>query len=78
MKIQKINTLIYAIYNGYIGSKISGGRIRIGRIMTYQEMNGRILPVVKEVGTPHEINPLTNKFFATLEEAIAALKPKKK
>lgn len=77
MKLQKIGAMVYAIHNSYIKSKVSGGRIRIGRIRTYQEQDGRIVPVVQEVGTKYEIMPTTNKFFATLEEAIVALKPNK-
>lgn len=52
------------------------GIIRIGKIATYLECNGKILPVSKATDGKGEINVLTHTFYTDINQAINAIKTK--
>jgi len=69
-----IGTKIYAVHKNYEGKP--NGIIRIGKIATYLECNGKILPVSKATDGKGEINVLTHTFYTDLNQAINVIKTK--
>jgi hypothetical protein len=78
MEIKKIGTQIYAVNKGTVDQKLKFGKILIGKIKSYQTINGELFPVVQEVGTRKEIYINSNYFFGELVDAVNALTNKKK
>ncbi len=73
MSFKAIGVQVYGVHKSYIDEKKNGGKIRVGKIKSYQNINGAILPIIKEVGTPVIICPVMHHIYDTLDEAITAI-----
>ena len=76
--LKKIGTQIYAVNKSTIDQKLKFGRILVGKIKSYQTLDGKLLPIIQEVGTKKEIYINANYFFGELVDAVNALTNKKK
>lgn len=74
----KIGTQVYCVRKSYVDAKLSGGKIAVGRIKSYENRDGKIHPIVKEVGEPRIIDPVLHYIYTELDTAIAAIDNKKR
>jgi hypothetical protein len=77
-QLKKIGTQIYAVNKRTVDEKLLNGRVLVGKVKSYQTVDGNIQPIVYEVGTKKEIYVNTNYFFDELKDAVGALHKKKK
>ena len=76
-EILNLNATIFAVNKKYVDNKI-GGRIRVCRIKTYQNVGGSILPVLVEKGNvKEEISLNSHYLYMELSDAINAIRTKK-
>ena len=67
----KIGTRMYAVHKKYADEKINGGRIIVCRVKTFQNKQGKIMPVLIEVGNAkREINLTTHYYYYHLHTAL--------
>lgn len=75
--IQPIGYKAYLVHKRYAVEKQPGGRIIVGRLKTYKNVNGKIVPVYVEIGnSKNEIQADIHKIFKNLEKAVDAIKSK--
>lgn len=73
----KINSTIFAVNKRYVDNKI-GGRIRVCRIKTFQNIRSFILPVITEKGNvKDEINLNSHYLYIEIADAINSIRTKK-
>lgn len=74
----KIGSQLFVVHKKYVDSNL-GGRIKVCRVKTYQNVSGDIQPVLTEVGNAKvEIDAKTHYLYVELTEAIDAIRTKKK
>lgn len=72
-----INSLMYAVHKRYADSKtMFGGTVRVCRIKTYKNIEGKICPILKVVGESLELDTTNHYIYNTLDEAIEVIKTK--
>ncbi len=73
----KIGSQAFLVHKKYVDDKL-GGRIRICRLKTFQNVNGEIEPILTEVGNSKlEIDTKTHYLYLELSDAINAIRTKK-
>lgn len=77
MEHYKIGTMLYAVHKTYVDKKLKNGKIMIGKVRSYQNIDGEIYPIIKEVGTPVLIDVKMNYIYNDLDKAILAITTKK-
>lgn len=75
--LKKIGSKIYAVNKRTVDEKLKNGKVLVGRIKSYQNINDEIEPIVQEVGSKKEIYFNANYFFSDLENAVDAIRTKK-
>ena len=75
--LKKIGSKIYAVNKRTVDEKLKNGKVLVGRIKSYQNINDEIEPIVQEVGSKKEIYFNANYFFSDLENAVNAIRTKK-
>lgn len=78
MKVDKIGTVLYGVYKKYVDEKLMNGKVVVGKVVSYENINGEIYPIVREVGTRNKLYHTSLYFYNTLEEAIEVIITKKK
>ena len=73
----KIGSQIYLVHKDYVNKNFNGSSIRICRIKSYQNVNGKVLPIVREVGSSNSIQAEYYITFQDLDKAIEAISNKK-
>lgn len=73
-----INTQIYAVHKAYAHTKLKNGRVLVGKVKSYQNVNGVIYPIIKEVGSPVIIDVRMHEFYLSLVEAVDAITTEEK
>jgi len=74
----KIGTLVYTVSKGWDKTKKEGAKVVPCRIIGYQNISGKIHPVLERRGYRHvEVAPETSYIFTDLDEAVDAIKVKK-
>ena len=76
--LKKIGSQIYAVNKRIVDEKLKNGRVLVGKIKSYQNVDGEIRPIVQEVGIRREIYLESNYFFGELTDAVDAIRTKKK
>lgn len=74
MKIHKIGCIIYCVSKGWKGTKNYGAQVVPAKVIGYQNVEGKVLPIIKSGKL--ELNPNTNYIFTDLEEAVEKIKTK--
>lgn len=74
MTIHKIGTQVYAVHKAYVDNKSIGGIVRVCKIKTYENIGGKILPVLG-IGKSNEIklDRMNHYIYDSLEEAVNAI-----
>ncbi len=75
--LKKIGSKIYAVNKRTVDEKLKNGKVLVGRIKSYQNINDEIEPIVQAVGSKKEIYFNANYFFSDLENAVDAIRTKK-
>jgi hypothetical protein len=71
----KIGTIIYAVHNKYVNRESGNGRIQVCRIKTYENKDGKIMPVLTLVGnTKTELITSSHTIYINLADAIDAIR----
>lgn len=70
--LYKIGTTLYLVNKAW-KSKKHGARIIVARVVTYENYEGTVVPILVNKKTEYSIK--THKVFTNLEEAVNALKP---
>lgn len=78
MRIIKIGTTVFAVHRMYIKKKITGGRIEVCKVKTYQNIGGRIQCILKAIGSKIEVNTANYRIYHNLNDAILAISTKNK
>lgn len=75
-----IGTKVYAIHNHYIENSPIGGKIIPCKVVSYENVGGRIEPTCRKIGAKTEPHIGVHTFYLDLDEALKVLsrKPKKK
>lgn len=74
MAILKIGTQIYGVHKTYVESKKkSGSRILVGKVKSYQNINGKVYPIVKEVGSRVLIDVIMHYLYTDINKAVEAI-----
>lgn len=70
-----VGTRVYAIHKRYVDEKLSGGKVKVCKVKTFQEKKGEIVPVLTEVGNAKQELDTTNHYlYWDMDVAIEALK----
>lgn len=72
--IRKIGTTVYMVHKSYVDQKKNNGKIKVGKIRSYQNIDGVICPIIKEVGSSVILDPLMNYIYESIELAIDAIR----
>jgi hypothetical protein len=70
----KINSTIYAVHKNHAGKKLTGGKIQVCKVKTFYNLKGKIIPLLKVIGTTAEVDPSTHKIYVDLPKAIDAIR----
>lgn len=73
----KIGMQLYCVHKSYIDKSLQNGVIVIGKVKTYCNIDGEILPVIREVGARREIGHDTHYVYDRLDDAIDAISTKR-
>jgi hypothetical protein len=83
--IQKIGTQLFLVHKRYVNDKLANGVVKPCKIKSYENKQGKILPILIMTGTKISVDPQTHYSYETLEEAVHAIdnektldKPKRK
>lgn len=68
---------MYAVHKSYIDKKLNNGTIIPCKIKTYMNTDGKIVPVLREIGGKTEPKAHTHYVYDTLEKAVKAITTKK-
>lgn len=77
MEHAKIGTTKYAVHQTYVNNKMKNGKIIVGKVRSYQNIDGEIYPIIKEVGTKVLIDVKMHYIYDDLDIAITAITTKK-
>ena len=70
----KIGSQIYAVHHKYVEENLTGGRIRVCRVKTFENRGGQVHPVLTEKGNAKQvIDPKTHVIYVELSKAIDAI-----
>jgi len=74
----KIGSMVYAVHNKYVKKEANeGGKIQVCRVKTFQNVGGKIMPVLSVVGNSKmEVNTKQNTVYVELSKAIDAIRSK--
>jgi len=72
-----IGKVVYGVHEHYNKNDGLGARLLVCRVVSYQNIDGAIYPVYRQVGTKHEPNPLLHTFYSVVDDAIKAITPRK-
>jgi hypothetical protein len=53
----KIGDKVYLVYKKYYDENITGARMYVCKVKTFENKQGKILPVLVEIGTKRELDP---------------------
>jgi len=60
----KIGSQIYAVHQKYVDENITGGRIKVCRVKTFENRGGEIFPVLTVKGdAKREVDPKHHKIY---------------
>lgn len=78
MNLLKIGSIVYAVHKTWVDEKAPGSKIRVGKVISYENPRGEVLPIIKETTTGKGlINVENNYLYNTIEDAIEAITIKK-
>lgn len=72
----KIGTQVYCVHKSYVEGKIKNGKIRVGKVRSYESIDGQIQPIIKEVGISSMIDTTSHVVYYDLNEAINVISTK--
>jgi len=78
MAIYKIGTQVYGVHKKYVDENLKNGKIIVARIKTYENIDGEVCAIAKEVGQSRVIDNRVCYIYTDLEVAIKAITTKKK
>lgn len=79
MKIRAVGTMVYAVHRKYVREKITGGRILVCKIRSYENVGGVIRAILKQIGSNKmEVSTEHYRIYHNLPDAIIAITTKKK
>ena len=78
MKIRAIGTVCYVVHRKYVREKITGGRILVCKIRSYENIGGTIRAILKQIGSKAEISSSSHRVYYNLNDAIVAISTTKK
>jgi len=70
----KINSTVYAVHNTQAEKKIAGGKIIVCKVRSFYNDKGKILPLLKPVGSTAEVYSGSYKLYIHLSDAIDAIR----
>lgn len=73
-----INSQVFAVHKTYAHTKLKNGRILVGKVKSYQNVNGVIYPIIKEVGSAVIVDARMHEFYLSLHEAVDAITTEEK
>ncbi len=73
-----IGTKVYGIHEHYVEKSPIGGKIIPCKIVSYENVDGRIEPIYRKIGAKVEPSIVTHRFYIDLDEAIKVLSRKTK
>lgn len=73
----KIGTQIYAVHKRYVDEKLNNSKIMVCKIRSYMNSDGKIVPIIREVGSKTDLNTSHYYIYNDLPKAINAITPKK-
>lgn len=74
----KIGTIVYSVHDKHAHTGLKNGKIIVGRVKSYQNVDGEIHPIIKEIGANRFIDIEMYTRYNTLETAIDAITTGKK
>ena len=75
IKALGIGSKVFAVHIKYVEENITGGRIRVCRVKTFENRAGVIQPVLTAVGeSKSELDYKNHKIYYELDSAIEAIK----
>ena len=70
----KINSTVYAVHQRSAGKKQHGGKIVVCKVKSFYNDRGKILPLLKAIGSTAEVYPGSYKLYLELSKAIDAIR----
>jgi hypothetical protein len=74
----KIGAQLFAVHKSYVDNKLNNGKIIVGKIKSYHNINGKVYPIIKEIGTSYVVDARMYYIYADLGKAIEAITTEKK
>lgn len=62
--------MVYGVRKTYVDERLPNGKIMVGRIKSYQNIDGTVHPIVKEVGANRMIDPVLHYIYTDLDTAV--------
>jgi hypothetical protein len=78
MTIHKIGTQVYGVHKKYVDDNLKNGKIIVGKVRTYENIDGKVQAIIKEVGAPRMIDTRMYYIYTDLEVAVKAITTTKK
>lgn len=71
----KIGAMVYAVHNKYVSKTATNGRIQVCRIKTFENKDGKIIPILTLVGnSKQELDATVHTVYIMLTDAINAIR----